>query len=139
MLTPDQNLTQAILVAIDTQPAIRLAILFGSLAAGRERADSDVDVAVDAGHRFTADEKLALMTELTAWTGRRWMWLSLRPSVNRFSVKFSDMERGCWAAGRAMPVSSVGTSLIRRIFCPIGAESSPRGDGHGSGSNRAEA
>lgn len=70
VLTPDRNLTQAILAAIDTQPGIRLAILFGSLATGRERVESDVDLAVDAGRRLTADEKLTLMTELVERTGR---------------------------------------------------------------------
>ena len=66
----DQNLIRAILAALDTQPGIRLAILFGSLAAGRERADSDLDLAVDAGHHLTASEKLALMAELAERTGR---------------------------------------------------------------------
>ena len=61
---------QAILAAINTQHGIRLAILFGSLAAGRERADSDLDLAVDAGHRLTAGEKLALMNKLAERTGR---------------------------------------------------------------------
>jgi uncharacterized protein len=70
MLTPNENLTRGILAALDTQPGIRLAILFGSLAVGRERADSDLDLAVDAGHRLTAGEKLVLMTELTERTGR---------------------------------------------------------------------
>ena len=70
MLMQDQNLIRAILAVLDTQPGIRLAILFGSLAAGRERADSDLDLAVDAGHRLTASEKLALMTELAERTGR---------------------------------------------------------------------
>ena len=67
-LQPD--LIQAILAAIDTQPGIRLAILFGSLAVGHERADSDLDLAVDAGHRLTTGEKLALMNELAERTGR---------------------------------------------------------------------
>jgi predicted nucleotidyltransferase len=66
----DQNSIRAILATLDTQPGIRLAILFGSLAAGLERADSDLDLAVDAGHRLTASEKLALMTELAKQTGR---------------------------------------------------------------------
>lgn len=70
MLKPDQNLTQAILSALNTQPGVRLAILFGSLAAGRERADSDLDLAVDTGHRLTASEKLALMNKLAERTGR---------------------------------------------------------------------
>ena len=66
----DQNLIRAVLATLDTQPGIRLAILFGSLAAGLERADSDLDLVVDAGHRLTASEKLALMTELAKQTGR---------------------------------------------------------------------
>jgi predicted nucleotidyltransferase len=70
MLTPDENLTRAILAALDTQPGIRLAILFGSLAAGRERADSDLDLAVDARHRLTAGEKLVLISKLAERTGR---------------------------------------------------------------------
>jgi predicted nucleotidyltransferase len=70
MLMPDENLTRAILAALDTQPGIRLAILFGSLAAGRERVDSDLDLAVDAGRRLTTGERLALTTELAKRTGR---------------------------------------------------------------------
>lgn len=70
MLTQDESFTRAILAAIDTQPGIRLAILFGSLAAGREQADSDLDLAVDAGRRLTTDERLALTTELAKRTGR---------------------------------------------------------------------
>ena len=70
MLKPEENLTRAILAALNTQAGIRLAILFGSLAAGRERADSDLDLAVDAGRRLTAGEKLALMNELAGRTGR---------------------------------------------------------------------
>ena len=66
----DENLTQAILSAIDTQPGIRLAILFGSLAVGQERADSDLDLAVDFGHCLTTGEKLALVNELAERTGR---------------------------------------------------------------------
>ena len=70
MRTQDENLTRAILAVLNTQSGIRLAILFGSLAAGREQADSDLDLAVDAGHRLTVGEKLALVTELAERTGR---------------------------------------------------------------------
>ncbi|HEV8620294.1 MAG TPA: hypothetical protein VGQ79_04635 [Nitrospiraceae bacterium] len=38
MLMQDENLTRAILAVINTQPGIRLAILFGSLAGGRGAA-----------------------------------------------------------------------------------------------------
>ena len=70
MLTQDVNLNQAILAAISTQPGIGLAILFGSLAAGEGRAESDLDLAVDAGRRLTASEKMALVSELAGRTGR---------------------------------------------------------------------
>ena len=70
MGTQDKNLTRTILTVLNTLPGIRLAILFGSLAAGRERPDSDLDLAVDSGHRLTAGEKLALMDKLAECTGR---------------------------------------------------------------------
>ena len=70
ILTQDMNLEQAILAAISTQPGIRLAILFGSLAIGKGREGSDLDLAVDAGRRLTADEKMALIGALAERTGR---------------------------------------------------------------------
>jgi predicted nucleotidyltransferase len=70
VLTQDRNLNQAILAAISTQPGIGLAILFGSLAAGEGRSASDLDLAVDAGRRLTASEKMALISELAGSTGR---------------------------------------------------------------------
>ncbi len=64
------NLRQAILAAIGTQPGIGLVILLGSLADGEGRAGSDLDLAVDAGRRLTASEKMALISELAGRTGR---------------------------------------------------------------------
>lgn len=65
-----QDCARTLLAALSTQPEIRLAILFGSLAGGRERTDSDVDLAVDIGRRLATDEKLALVTELAKRTSR---------------------------------------------------------------------
>jgi predicted nucleotidyltransferase len=70
MLTDGQSLTRAILTALATQPGVRLAILFGSLAVGREQTHSDVDLAIDAGHPLACDEKLALIAGLAERTGR---------------------------------------------------------------------
>ena len=70
VLTQYRNLKQAILAAISTQPSIRLAILFGSLAVGEGRMESDLDLAVDAGRSLTAGEKIALISELAGRTGR---------------------------------------------------------------------
>lgn len=45
-------------------PRIVLAVLFGSVASGRQRADSDLDIAVAAKQALTADEKIALVGAL---------------------------------------------------------------------------
>ena len=72
MPTQYLNLKEAILAAISTQPGIGivLAILFGSLAAGEGRVESDLDLAVEAGRCLTAAEKIALISELAARIGR---------------------------------------------------------------------
>ena len=66
------DLKDAILAALATQPSIDivLAILFGSLATGEGHVKSDLDLAVDAGRRLTAAEKITLISELAATTGR---------------------------------------------------------------------
>jgi predicted nucleotidyltransferase len=64
MSTANSNIKQAVLDAIGIQPDIRLAILFGSLATGRMNPESDLDLAIDAGHPLTAGEKKHLMEML---------------------------------------------------------------------------
>lgn len=51
-------------------PDIRLALLFGSLAAGTARTDSDIDIAVQADRPLSAEARLALMDELALAFGR---------------------------------------------------------------------
>lgn len=51
-------------------PSVRLAVLFGSTAQGRARADSDLDLAVDAGRALTAAQRLQLVRALAQETGR---------------------------------------------------------------------
>ena len=70
MSTQGFNLEQAIRAAIGTQPDIGLAMVFGSLAAGAGRMESDLDLAVDAGRSLTASEKMALISELATRIGR---------------------------------------------------------------------
>ena len=49
---------------------IKQAILFGSLATGREGADSDIDLAIEKDHRLIADEIVELIEQLALITGR---------------------------------------------------------------------
>src|SRR5664279_311047 len=51
-------------------PKIAFAMLFGSVAAGRQRAESDLDIAVAAKQALTANEKIALINALASSTGR---------------------------------------------------------------------
>jgi predicted nucleotidyltransferase len=49
---------------------LELAILFGSLARQAGRRHSDVDLAVSAGSRLSAEARIALIEELASATGR---------------------------------------------------------------------
>ena len=51
-------------------PGLVLAVLFGSIALGRQRPDSDLDIAVAARQALTAAEKMALIEALAERTGR---------------------------------------------------------------------
>ena len=70
MMSMDQNLSDSMQRAFTRHPEIRLVMLFGSLAAGRVRRDSDFDLAVDAGRALMAAEKACLIAELAEATGR---------------------------------------------------------------------
>lgn len=51
-------------------PALVLALVFGSVALGRQRADSDLDIAVAANQALTAVEKMDIIAALAERTGR---------------------------------------------------------------------
>ena len=51
-------------------PAVVLAVLFGSVALGRQRPDSDLDIAVAAQRALTVAEKMALIEAFAERTGR---------------------------------------------------------------------
>ena len=52
------------------ETGIRLALIFGSLAKGRARSDSDVDVAVAADRPLDIGIKMRLIEQLAVLTGR---------------------------------------------------------------------
>jgi predicted nucleotidyltransferase len=51
-------------------PRIELVIVFGSVARGRERPDSDVDIAVAARRALSVEQKIALIEAMAERTGR---------------------------------------------------------------------
>ena len=59
-----------ILTALQMIDGLELAIVFGSVAQGNARADSDLDIAVRYAAPLNADEKLTLIRALGATSGR---------------------------------------------------------------------
>lgn len=51
-------------------PDLLLALVFGTVASGRQRAESDLDIAVAANHALTADQKMDIIAALAEQTGR---------------------------------------------------------------------
>lgn len=51
-------------------PDLVLALVFGSVASGQQRADSDLDIAVAAKQVLTADQKMNLIAALAEQIGR---------------------------------------------------------------------
>lgn len=61
----------AIREVLVSHPAIRLAVVFGSVASGSATADSDLDLAVSGGHQpLDPEVKRGLVEGLAAATGR---------------------------------------------------------------------
>ncbi len=56
--------------ALAGHPHLKLAIVFGSVACGQARRDSDIDIAVQADHPLSADEKIRLVDDIAVATGR---------------------------------------------------------------------
>ena len=61
---------EAIKNVLSVHPGIDVAILFGSVARGNARLDSDLDIAVRSERPLGADEKMHLVGELALATGR---------------------------------------------------------------------
>jgi len=64
------SIESEIILVLGQHPEIRLAILFGSMAAGDGRPGSDLDLAIDAGAELGVAEKIALMEQFADVTGR---------------------------------------------------------------------
>jgi len=67
---PDAKVRAAIASVLERHPSVTMAILFGSLAAGRGRPDSDLDLAVSSTVPLTVQARIELIDELAAAVGR---------------------------------------------------------------------
>ncbi len=56
--------------ALERQPGIRQALVFGSMASGNAHADSDLDIAVEMEHSMSVTDRMNLIETLATATGR---------------------------------------------------------------------
>lgn len=69
-MTDSQLIQSRLRDALACVANLRLAMMFGSVARGEARANSDVDVAVLADHTLSADERIRLVDSIAQATGR---------------------------------------------------------------------
>jgi predicted nucleotidyltransferase len=107
-----EPLSPPTLLAIDAQlrkvlarfPSLVLAVLFGSVAQGRQTNASDLDIAVAAKKALTAAEKFAIIEALAESTGRPIDLIDLKVAAEPLLGQIvrhgrrligSDSEYGC--------------------------------------------
>jgi predicted nucleotidyltransferase len=61
---------QNILTALEKHPEINAAYVFGSVAKGSAKPDSDLDIAVQSEKPLTTEQYIALVEDLALTTGR---------------------------------------------------------------------
>ena len=64
------NLEARIRERVAADPSVSLALVFGSLASGRARPESDLDLAVAGPQPLTAGQKILLIADLALLSGR---------------------------------------------------------------------
>ena len=67
---PNAKVRAAIAAVLERHPSVTMGMLFGSLAAGRGRPDSDLDLAVSSSVPLTAHARIELIDDLAAAVGR---------------------------------------------------------------------
>ncbi len=75
---PEIDPIAALRPVLARHPELELAIVFGSVATGRQAPHSDLDIAVQARRALTAEQRMALVSELALASGRAIDLIDLR-------------------------------------------------------------
>lgn len=116
------TLLQALVRALRTEPGVRTAVLFGSVAKGSDRADSDVDIAVDLRPKASTWVP-ALERRLSRAAGRRVHVIRLSDVLadESFAVEVVDhgrplVDRGeAWQALRGRRAHLERAAAARKV------------------------
>lgn len=121
--------------ALRTEPSVRAAVLFGSLARGDDRAESDVDLLVELRDPAPT-ARLDLRRRLEAATGRRVQLVEMR-SADRSPLLLAEIIRdarplvdrvGVWPAlqSRRAAVERAARAEARRRAARLGDLAAPK-------------
>jgi uncharacterized protein len=66
----NKNNLEGLLHALDGEPLVRIAILFGSFGTNYEKPESDVDIAIGGSTPLTTDQKLNILSLVETSTRR---------------------------------------------------------------------
>jgi predicted nucleotidyltransferase len=99
--TADAGLDQNLRDVLSALPGLQLALLFGSLAKGQARVDSDVDLAVQADHPLTAEERLSLMDAVAHAVQRPVDLIDLRTAGEPTRGQVVRHGRRVWGSAKA--------------------------------------
>jgi uncharacterized protein len=92
---------------LNHHPDIKLCIIFGSIAAGKESSNSDLDIAVAAEQPLSADKYLELLEEFSAATNREIDLVDLMTATGPISKQ---------ALSTGVVVQNVNKSLYARLI-----------------------
>jgi uncharacterized protein len=103
---------------LQTQPDIRLAIVFGSAAAQRMRADSDIDLAVQCDAPLIAARKSELIAAIALISGRPVDLIDLRTAGQPLLGAILQGKRIKGSAEQIVPLA-LRNVLERADFLPL--------------------
>jgi predicted nucleotidyltransferase len=109
-LAIQRGLPSRLTAVLSAQPDVVFATLFGSVAKGTARADSDLDVGVLANTPLTAQRKQQLVRDLAVASGRPVDLVDLR---NAGPVVLASALRGLQLVGRG---SAAHAALLSRAW-----------------------
>lgn len=66
----DPDTLESLQACFARHPEVRVALVFGSVAAGRTTRESDIDVAVSTGRPLDVEQRITLMEDIAVATGR---------------------------------------------------------------------
>ena len=110
-MTLDQEPIQSVISFLESQPAIEMAILFGSFAHGTQTKNSDIDLALAGADKFSVEDRLSLVTEINKISRREVDLVDLLSAKG--AILFETMVNGTLLFCKN---TAIRESLLKRMW-----------------------